>query len=283
VARDALSVISGHSLYPLSHNVEKETPSARDTVVMVRYTFGDDEPARRRLALVAAAYEPVSCAFVAAHVPPGSSVVDLGCGPGFSTDLLARTAHPRSLVGVDTSESFLRAARARVPEAQFLRHDVTVVPLPVAAPEVIYARLVLAHLPDPPAVVERWCRALAPGGVVLSEELEAIDAPPGPLRDYDEVSAAMVRRGGGVMCAGPLLADLGGRCVRVEAGSALAARIYAFNVRLWVDRHEEPAPRDDLVELERELAAMAGAPDGPGVAWIVRQTVVGPPARGAGA
>jgi trans-aconitate 2-methyltransferase len=238
-----------------------------------RYTFGDDEPAVRRLALVADAYEPVSRAFLHEQVPPAASIVDLGCGPGFSTELLARTCRPRALVGLDASEPFLRAARARVPQARFVRHDVTVVPLPVAPPDVIYARLVLAHLPDPPAIVEGWWQQLAPGGVVLSEELEDIESPPGPLRDYDDLSSGTVRRGGGVMCAGPLLAPLGGRCVRVEASAALAARIYSFNVRLWLEQADPAVPRDQLLELERGLSAIAAGPGGDGVTWIVRQTV----------
>jgi trans-aconitate 2-methyltransferase len=242
---------------------------------MARYTFGDDEPARARLGLVAAAYEPVSRVFLAQAASADAAVaVDLGCGPGFSTELVAATYRPRALVGLDASEQFLAMARALVPTARFVRHDVTEVPLPVDPADVIYARLVLAHLPDPPAVLARWCEHLAPGGVVLSEELEAIESPDGPLREYDDLSSAMVHRGGGVMCAGPLLAPLGGECVRVEASAALAARIYSFNVRLWLERADAGPSKERLLRLERGLGEVADAPGSPGVTWIVRQTVV---------
>jgi hypothetical protein len=112
------------------------------------------------------------------------------------------------------------------------------------------------------------------GGIVLSEELEGIEAPVGPLRDYDGLSAAIVERGGGVMFAGPLLARFGGRCDRVVAPAALAARIYSFNVRLWLEQGDAGVPADDLARLERALSEMAGTPDDATVAWIVRQTVV---------
>jgi trans-aconitate 2-methyltransferase len=242
-----------------------------------RYTFGDDQPAVQRLSLVAEAYEPVSRAVLDQHVPPGAPVVvDAGCGPGFSTALIADVCRPTSLVGLDASEAFLRSARERLPAAQFVRHDVTVMPFPTPPANVIYARLVLAHLGDPAGILDRWCQHLAPGGVVVSEELEGIEAPAGPLRDYDDLSSAMVRRGGGVMCAGPLLAHLGGRCLPVVASAALAARIYSFNVRLWREQGDTGMADDDLARLELALADVVRRDDDHTVAWIVRQTVLSP-------
>src|SRR5689334_6406878 len=95
---------------------------------VAQYTFGDEASAVERLALVAAAYEPVSRPFLEAHARPGGVVVDVGCGPGFSTELLARTCRPRVLVGLDPSAAFLAVARVRVPAAELLVHDATMVP-----------------------------------------------------------------------------------------------------------------------------------------------------------
>jgi len=244
---------------------------------VTRYTFGDDEPAVQRLALVAEAYETVSRALLERHVPPGAPVVvDAGCGPGFSTELIARACRPRRLIGLDASEAFLRSARQRVPAAEFVAHDVTAVPFPTPPVDVMYARLVLAHLGDPPAILDRWRQQLGPGGILVSEELEGIEAPAGPLRDYDDLSSAIVRAGGGVMCAGPLLADLGGRCLPVVAPAALAARIYSFNVRLWRERDDTGIGNDELARLEQALADVAQSDDHQTVAWIVRQTVLSP-------
>ena len=237
--------------------------------------FGDDADAVRRLAMVAEAYEPVSRAFVEKQAPPNpSAALDLGCGPGFSTQLLSLTCRPRRLVGLDSSPRFLHSARGRLPQARFEQHDITELPLPGAPAELIYARLVLAHLPDPAAIVEGWQRELAPGGSVLCEELEGIEAPPGPLRDYDELSADVVRQGQGVMYAGPLLAHLDGRCTRVTVDGSTAATIYLFNVRLWRAERSGGMSDERLAALAAELSDLARGHDARPVSWIVRQTVL---------
>jgi trans-aconitate 2-methyltransferase len=240
---------------------------------VARYTFGDDEAAVRRLALVAAAYEPTSRTFLAAHAPTDLAVaLDLGCGPGFSTQLIARTCRPRTLVGIDASSRFLAVARERVPTAQFRVHDVAAGALPGSPADLVYARLLLAHLPDPPAFVERWRQQLAPGGLLLLEELEAVEAPPGPLRDYDDLSNAVVRGSGGVMFAGLLLAELGGRCERITVDAATAAAISLFNVQLWRASGATATAAEQLDELAASLTRLAHRDlDGAPLTWVVRQ------------
>jgi trans-aconitate 2-methyltransferase len=238
------------------------------------YTYGDDAPALQRLALVAQAYEPASAAFLAEHSSRHrcpDTVVDVGCGPGFTTALLARLLTPRRLIGIDSSFHYLDVARSRVPGARFQHHDATVMPFPGVPIDVIYARLVLAHLPDPLGMLERWRTGLGPGGALLVEDLEDIDAPAGALRTYDELAAEVVRRGGGVMYAGAAIAGLGGRCVSVTVPAATAATIYLFNVDRWIaDRGEHPH-QDHLLELRRGLDRLARRDDGQTVSWIVRQ------------
>jgi trans-aconitate 2-methyltransferase len=239
-----------------------------------RYTYGDDAPALRRLALVARAYEPVSTALLAEHSSrhrrPGP-VLDVGCGPGFTTALLARVLTPRLLIGIDSSAHYLDVARSRVPGARFRDHDATVMPLPGSPFDVMYARLVLAHLPDPLGTLERWRTGLRSGGVVLVEDLEDIETPAGPLRTYDALAAQVVRGGGGVMYAGSAIAGLGGRRVSVTVPAATAATIYLFNVDRWIADGPEQVPRDHLLELRRGLDRLARRDDGQGVSWIVRQ------------
>src|SRR5580692_3075219 len=50
--------------------------------------------------------------------------VDLGCGPGNSTALLARRWPDAEIVGVDTSDAMLADARKRLPSARFEKGDV---------------------------------------------------------------------------------------------------------------------------------------------------------------
>jgi len=237
-----------------------------------RYTFGDDRPASERLRLVAEAYEPVSRRFLATHAPQSVDLaLDLGCGPGFSTQLLIDVCNPMALIGIDSSPEFLQAARQRLPHVRFKTHDVTTNPLPGAPAELIYARLLLAHVPDPVAVAKGWLSQLRPGGCLLIEDLEGVIDPPGPLQRYEEVSRQIVRSGGGTMDAGALLADLGGETRPVTVPGALAAEIYLSNVRRWRSDPSVPGGEDLLRELEVGLVGVMDDDRGATVSWLVRQ------------
>jgi trans-aconitate 2-methyltransferase len=223
---------------------------------------------------VAEAYRPTSESFVTRHAPPDvGEALDLGCGPGFSTQFLARVCRPRQLLGIDASPAFIEQARQRVPDADFAVHDTTVTPLPGAPATMIYARLLLAHLADPLAVARRWQGELSDEGKLLIEDLEDVTTPAGPLRDYEALSTDMVRSGGGSMYAGRALAGLGGSCVDVKVPARLAATISLLNVERWSAEEPDGPRRRRLDEVSRGLAKVAA--DGSGtVAWIVRQVAL---------
>lgn len=240
-----------------------------------RYTFGDDRSASDRLRLVATAYEPVSRSFLTANaLPPAKVALDLGCGPAFTTELPSEVCRPEMLVGIDSSDVFVATARARLPHVRFETHDVSVLPLPGALADLIYARLLLAHIADPGAIARRWLSQLAPGGRLLIEDLEGVINPPGPLRDYESVSADIVRSGGGLMYAGAALADMGGTSTPVTVPGGLAARIYLFNVRHWLEMPDLPVPDAQLRDLEGGLVDLSMDDRGTEVSWMVRQLVV---------
>jgi trans-aconitate 2-methyltransferase len=239
---------------------------------VTKYTFGDDRSALERLRLVAEAYEPVSRAFLAANAPRSARLaLDLGCGPAFSTQLVMDACAPHAMIGIDSSAEFIQVARERVPGVRFETHDVTTNPLPGAPAELIYSRLLLAHVPDPVAVAQRWLGQLLPGGILLVEDLEAVIDPPGPLRDYEELSTQIVRSGGGLMYAGAMLGDLGGETRHVTVSGAMAAQIYLFNVRRWRSDPTGPVAEDHLRELEERLVEVVGDDRGTTVTWVVRQ------------
>ena len=84
---------------------------------MTSYAFGDSDLAARRLARLAETFEGSSAAFVRRSVDSRPRLaVDLGCGPGYSTHLIANTLNPERTVGLDNSESFLAHARATTSE-----------------------------------------------------------------------------------------------------------------------------------------------------------------------
>lgn len=245
-----------------------------------RYTFGDGDVAAERLALLAEVFEPTSRRLMA-RAPRGAALaVDLGCGPGYTTRLLASVTGARATVGLDVSADFV--ARAEVPAAgsgpgsgvSFAVHDVNAVPFPLGGrrPDVAHARFLLAHLPDAAAVVDRWRGAPAPGGVLLLDELEDIQPPPGVLRDYEELVTALVASEGADMYAGRALAGLGGEPVAFDVDAPVAARMFGMNLATWGD----DAVRRGLVDpagVER-LAAGLAAVTGGTARWVHRQFVL---------
>ncbi len=50
--------------------------------------------------------------------------VDLGCGPGNSTELLIERYPQSEVIGVDSSPDMLRKARERLPQCTFIEADI---------------------------------------------------------------------------------------------------------------------------------------------------------------
>ncbi len=251
-----------------------------------RYTFGDDVRAARRLELVADVFEASSRELLGALRTRPRLALDLGCGPGFTTALVADATGAATTVGVDRSEAFLAAARATFPGLTFACHDVTR-GLPTSPPDLVFARLVLAHLPEPAARARAWAGDLAPCGLLVLEEMERIDAPDPVLAEYEERVLAVVEHQGAPMYAGPLLSGLGdgdGLVRRFDAvrlvpvPTAVAARIYGLNLEGW--RHDPFArARFDAADLDALAAGLAALAEGGRghVGWGVRQLVLARP------
>lgn len=94
-------------------------------------------------------------------------VVDLGCGPGNSTELLVNRFPGAQVTGTDNSEAMLVSARERLPRAAFEFSDIaTWAPQTNQAPDLIYANASLQWVPDHETLIPRLFDALAPGGVL---------------------------------------------------------------------------------------------------------------------
>jgi len=244
---------------------------------MARYTYGDSALAGDRLELVARMFEPTSLAFLRAAVERRPRLtVDLGCGPGATTDLLLTATSAAAVVGIDRSLAFARRARSST-GLRFVVADVVGADLPLAHPDLLYARLLVAHLHEPAAVLARWASWLSGDGRILVDDLESIDAD-GIFRTYlDEVALAVVRAEGGALFVGPILhrsrdpaglARVHDAVVSIEPPVAETARVFAMNLQVLTERAEvHPQP-----ELAAALEAVASGRQvvGP-VRWRFRQ------------
>ena len=213
------------------------------------YAFGDTPTASVRLDLLARVFAPASRSLLAevrrvlADGPVPELVLDLGCGPGHTTAMLAEHFGSARAVGLDTSAAFVAEAGSRPGgRCRFVVADATRPPLPCRPADVVYARFLVVHLPDPHAAVTAWTGEVRPGGVVVVEEPERIDTEDEDFRRYLELAAAVVADRGGDLYAGLRLVDLAvppgsvrvvdrGAPLEVEAGSA--AGIFALNLSIW--------------------------------------------------
>jgi trans-aconitate 2-methyltransferase len=122
-------------------------------------------------------------------------VVDLGCGPGNSTELLITRYPQADVVGLDSSSDMLRQARERLPYCTFAEADLATWSPPEGT-DLLFANAVFQWVPDHPAVLRRLLERLPEGGVL------ALQMPD----NTDEPALALMRE---VAKSGPWAAEVG--------------------------------------------------------------------------
>ncbi len=122
---------------------------------------------------------PVRLGFVdqvMARLAPGSTVVDLGCGPGDPATRMLTEHH--TVVGVDLSLEQLRIARRLAPGALLVQADLVDVSLQDSSVDAVVSFYALGHLP-PEAhgrLLHRAAAWLRPGGLLVTSAPLAADA-----------------------------------------------------------------------------------------------------------
>jgi trans-aconitate 2-methyltransferase len=91
--------------------------------------------------------------------------VDLGCGPGNSTELLVERFPQSEIIGLDSSPDMLRKARERLPNCTFVEADIATWQ-PDPDTDLIFGNAVMQWLPDHPAIMRRLLEKLPDGGVL---------------------------------------------------------------------------------------------------------------------
>jgi SAM-dependent methyltransferase len=253
------------------------------------YTFGDTELAERRLELLGTTFQDTTRDFMRAQAPAEPALaVDLGCGPGHTTVLLRDTLRPKLTLAIDFSEAYVAATAARIgddPGVEVLEADVLELPERVSGAEVIFVRMLLTHLRDPLGAVDLWLERLAPGGVLLIEEVESIETDEPALARYLVLQREMLEANGNRLEIGPRLdTELAAHpllrsseVVTFQPGAGIAARMFGMNFRTWRDRREvvEAHETTELDAIAKGLGRVATAPeDSAPITWGVRQIVL---------
>lgn len=149
---------------------------------------------------------------------PGLRWLDVGCGNGAFTELVAMQCAPAALHGIDPSPAQLEFARTRpaLRDAALRAGDAMALPYPDHSMDVAVMPLVIFFVPDPARGVAEMARVVAPGGVVsayawdmhgggfpyhvLQREMRAlgtvVPAPPSPESSRREIMHDMWRDAG---------------------------------------------------------------------------------------
>jgi SAM-dependent methyltransferase len=102
---------------------------------------------------------------------PGERILDVGCGPGFYVrELLDEIGGQGSVVAVDASPDMLALARQRCEghdNVSFREGNATALPVDDSDADAALCVQVMEYVPDPPAALAEFHRALRPGGRVL--------------------------------------------------------------------------------------------------------------------
>ena len=235
-----------------------------------------------------------------AGIAPGLRVLDVGCGPGALTEVLAERVGPERVSAVDPSEPYAAACAERVPGADVRTAPAERLPHEDHSFDAVLSQLVVNFLTDAPAGLREMSRVARPGGLVAAcvwdyaGEMTMLRAFWDAAAAVDPDRATELDEGRRMRYCRPdelerLWVDAG--LAEVQGAPVVASASYLNFDELWspftlgagpsgaycasLDEATREALRD---EYHRRLSAPGGGFELSARAWTVRGTVPGGPA-----
>lgn len=119
---------------------------------------------------------PVRDLLAAVPPTPIRTAIDLGCGPGNSTEALAARAPDAEIRGLDTSADMVEAARKRLPHIRFDVADITTWE-DAGSYDLILSNATLQWVPAHDTLFPKIIGKLAPGGHLAVQMPDNLDEP----------------------------------------------------------------------------------------------------------
>jgi trans-aconitate 2-methyltransferase len=105
-----------------------------------------------------------------------TSCIDIGCGPGNSTELIAKRYPAARIIGLDNSPDMLAKARTRLPDLRFEEADIANWQTAERF-DLIFANAVLQWLPGHPELLNRLVSFLKDGGCLAVQMPNNLNEP----------------------------------------------------------------------------------------------------------
>ncbi|UCD58639.1 MAG: class I SAM-dependent methyltransferase [Candidatus Hydrogenedentota bacterium] len=253
----------------------------------MEYLFGDTDIAARRLKVLGEVFGESTRTFVLDSVIDRPRLaLDMGCGPGYTTHILADVLQCDRAVGLDNSEHFISLAKKTETDGvSFYLHDVTSVPFPVGPSDFLYCRFLLSHLRDPRAVVVKWATQLRPRGLLLIEEVEWIHTRNAVFVTYLNIVEAMLKHQSGELYVGRMMNCLEdsetlerriSQVRRLQVATHDAAMMFSLNIQSWKHQPfiQTQYSLSTINQLEEDLKRLTRIPGSEiEIEWGLRQLV----------
>ena len=158
------------------------------------YVLATGNAAANRLRILHNVYGPGARELLLrAGIQRGMSVVDLGCGVGMTTQLLAELVGPTGeVIGVDYSPAQVEQARAQLPSelsnVRFVEASALDTGLRREVFDLVYCRFLLIHLQDPESALREMHGLLKPEGIMAIEDGDLTSASSEPRSKLEEFS-----------------------------------------------------------------------------------------------